>query len=122
MQKAIKHMEFEVFEVDASKITEDQPLQVKLGESIAFAVYLVDGEYYAVDDVCTHEFAFLSEGYCEAGVIECPLHQARFDVRTGEPLAPPASECLARYRTEVQAGTVKVFVPRELLIAEQKSA
>ena len=112
MQQILKQMEYEVFEVNASKISEDQPVQVKLGESAAFAVYLVDGEYYAIDDVCTHEFAFLSEGYCEDGVIECPLHQARFDVRTGNPLAPPASICVARYRTEVHGSIVRVYVPR----------
>lgn len=122
MQHTLKPMDFEVFEVPASKVTEDQPVQVKLGDSAAFAVYLVDGQYYAVDDVCTHEFAFLSEGYCEAGVIECPLHQARFDVRTGDPLAPPASVCLARYRTEMQGDIVKVFVPRAAALPEKRSA
>ena len=122
MQQTLKPMEFEVFEVDASKIAEDQPFQVKLSDTTAFAVYLVDGDYYAVDDVCTHELAFLSEGYCEAGVIECPLHQARFDVRTGDTLAPPASVCLARYRTEVQGNVVKVFVPRTMVGQEKKFA
>ena len=110
----------EVLEVETALIAEDQPAQLKLGESAAIAVYLVQGEYFAVDDVCTHEFAYLSEGYCEAGVIECPLHQARFDVRTGEPLAPPASVCLNRYRTEVQGSVVRVFVPAAG--AEKKSA
>lgn len=122
MQQVMMQVEFEVYEVEASRVTEDQPVQVKITESTAFAVYLVDGAYYAVDDVCTHEFAFLSEGYCEAGVIECPLHQARFDVRTGDPLAPPASICLSRYRTEVQGDTVKVFVPRQVSTQEKKSA
>jgi nitrite reductase/ring-hydroxylating ferredoxin subunit len=103
--------EFRIFEVEADKVSEDQPLQVKLSDQAAIALYVVEGEYYAIDDVCTHEFAFLSEGYCENGVIECPLHQARFDVRTGETLGPPASVCLASYRTEVHDGVVRIFVP-----------
>jgi len=105
--------EFQIFEVDAACVAEDQPVQVKLSEQAALALYLVDGAYYAVDDVCTHEFAFLSEGYCENGVIECPLHQARFDVRSGATLGPPAAVCLATYRTEVRDGVVRIFVPHE---------
>lgn len=105
------HANFRIFEVRTSDVTEDQPVQVKLSESAAIAVYLVDGNYYAIDDVCPHEFAFLSEGYCEDGVIECPLHQARFDVRTGAVLAPPASVCLAHYQTQVNGDVVRVYVP-----------
>ncbi|MHB8727127.1 MAG: non-heme iron oxygenase ferredoxin subunit [Casimicrobiaceae bacterium] len=100
-----------ISEVEIDRIAEDQPVQLKVSAAVTIAVYLVDGQYYAVDDICTHEFAFLSEGYCEGGVIECPLHQARFDVRTGIPLGPPASICLTRYRTEVQGGVVRIFVP-----------
>jgi nitrite reductase/ring-hydroxylating ferredoxin subunit len=106
--------QYRAVEVPIDKVVEDQPYQVVLGGGAAIAVYRVGDAYYAVDDVCTHEFAYLSEGYCEAGVIECPLHQARFDVTTGATLGPPASECLATYRTEVSGGVVRVYVPVEL--------
>jgi nitrite reductase/ring-hydroxylating ferredoxin subunit len=101
-------------EIPADKVVEDQPYQVKLGKTAAIAIYRVADAFYAVDDVCTHEFAYLSEGYCEAGVIECPLHQARFDVTTGATLGPPAAECLARYRTEVSGAIVRVYLPADL--------
>jgi nitrite reductase/ring-hydroxylating ferredoxin subunit len=100
-----------VVEIRASDIAEDAPVQVRLGNEAAIAVYRVGGCFYALDDVCTHEFAFLSEGFCEAGVIECPLHQARFDVRTGESLGPPASEPVAVYPVEVADGIVRVILP-----------
>jgi nitrite reductase/ring-hydroxylating ferredoxin subunit len=104
-------MQFLVLEVPTAQVSEDQPVQLKVENQHAIAVYRVDEKYYAIDDVCTHEFAYLSEGYCADGIIECPLHQARFDVRTGATLGPPASIDLATYRIEVCNGVVRVFVP-----------
>jgi nitrite reductase/ring-hydroxylating ferredoxin subunit len=106
--------QYRAVEVPADKVGEDQPYQMRFGKTAAIAIYRVGDAFHAVDDVCTHEFAYLSEGYCEAGVIECPLHQARFDVTTGATLGAPASECLAKYRTEVADGVVRVYVPAEL--------
>lgn len=50
----------------------------------------VDGEFYAIDDVCTHDGGPLGEGFLEDHEIECPRHGARFDVRTGKALTLPA--------------------------------
>ncbi len=50
------------------------------------ALYRSDGEFFVSDNVCTHAYALLSDGYLEDGCIECPLHQARFDIRTGKVL------------------------------------
>lgn len=50
----------------------------------------VDGEFHAFEDVCTHAFAYLSEGGMEGDRIKCPLHGALFDVRTGKPKSLPA--------------------------------
>jgi nitrite reductase/ring-hydroxylating ferredoxin subunit len=99
-----------VIEIPLSEIDADQPKQIKFNERV-FAIYKIDDTYYAVDDVCTHEFAYLSEGYYEDGIIECPLHQARFDVRTGATLGPPASACLQTYPIEVRGDVVRVVVP-----------
>jgi len=69
-----------------------------LGRSVggvAVALYRVEGTYYATLDQCTHGQAQLSDGYLEGFLIECPLHQGLFDVRTGEPKGPPVpSHCL----------------------------
>ena len=50
----------------------------------------IDGELYAVEDRCTHEDFELSQGTLEGGTIECVLHGARFDLKTGEALCAPA--------------------------------
>ena len=78
--------------------------QLREGEVIAvsvenktFAIYQHQGAYYATDNVCTHQFALLSDGYFEDGCIECPLHQARFDVRSGKALCAPATKDLQTF-------------------------
>ncbi|MGN5477172.1 Rieske 2Fe-2S domain-containing protein [Cupriavidus basilensis] len=56
--------------------------------------YRSDDQYFVTDNVCTHRYALLSDGYLEDGCIECPLHQARFDIRTGQAMCarpPPTS-------------------------------
>lgn len=65
------------------------------GRSIA--IYDCDGELFATDNICTHAYACLSDGWLDGTTIECPLHAARFDVRTGEVLDPPATEDLKAY-------------------------
>ena len=65
------------------------------GRSIA--IYDSDGELFATDDVCTHAYARLSDGWLDGETIECPLHAARFDVRSGKVLDPPATEDLKTY-------------------------
>ena len=66
------------------------------GRSIA--IYDCDGELFATDNICTHAYACLSDGWLDGTMIECPLHAARFDVRTGEVLDPPATEDLKTYQ------------------------
>lgn len=72
------------------------------------ALVNVDGEFYAIDNVCTHAFALLSEGRVEGDLIQCPLHAARFNVRTGEAVSPPACEPLQTYEVHVQDGAILI--------------
>lgn len=58
----------------------------------AIALFNVDGSYYAIDDVCTHDGGPLAEGELKGCEIQCPRHGARFDVRTGKALSFPAFE------------------------------
>jgi 3-phenylpropionate/trans-cinnamate dioxygenase ferredoxin component len=66
----------------------------------------VDGELYAVEDVCTHDGGPLDQGVLEDSVIECPRHGATFDVRTGAALTLPAIEPLPTYRVRVDGDDV----------------
>lgn len=65
------------------------------------ALYKVDGELYATHDICSHEHAHLSDGYLDGCEIECPLHQARFDIRTGKAMCRPATEGVAVYPVRI---------------------
>jgi 3-phenylpropionate/trans-cinnamate dioxygenase ferredoxin subunit len=62
----------------------------------------VDGEFYAFEDVCTHQFAHLTEGGLEGGEIKCPLHGARFDVKTGQPKSLPAVKPVPTHEVKVE--------------------
>jgi naphthalene 1,2-dioxygenase system ferredoxin subunit len=76
------------------------------GRSIA--IYDCDGELFATDNICTHAYACLSDGWLDGTTIECPLHAARFDVRTGEVLDPPATENLKTYPVRLRDGEIEV--------------
>lgn len=77
------------------------------------AVFLAEGELYAVDDRCTHAEASLSEGEVFDTEVECPLHGAVFDLVTGEALTFPATRPVATYPTRVEDGRVQVQVPED---------
>ncbi|WP_454875337.1 non-heme iron oxygenase ferredoxin subunit [Paraburkholderia xenovorans] len=70
------------------------------------AIYRVGDEVFATSNICTHGKALMSDGYFENFEIECPLHQGRFDVRSGAALCKPLTEGLATYRVENVDGRV----------------
>ena len=72
------------------------------------AVYNIDGEFFAIDDVCTHDGGGLSGGGIEDHQVICPRHGARFCLRTGQALSPPAYEPVRSYPTRVVDGYVEV--------------
>jgi 3-phenylpropionate/trans-cinnamate dioxygenase ferredoxin subunit len=74
------------------------------------AVCRSGGALYALDNVCTHQFALLSEGYVEEGYIECPLHQGRFDLKTGAPLCAPVTQPVRVYPVKSENGAVYVDI------------
>jgi nitrite reductase/ring-hydroxylating ferredoxin subunit len=88
-------------------LAEDAAFPTRLGNR-PIALYRLDGQIHALDDVCTHALALLSQGFIENGAVECPLHGARFDIATGRCLAPPASVDLRVYAVRVAGGEVYV--------------
>jgi len=68
----------------------------------------LDGEFYAIEDVCTHDGSEISSGCLVDGSIECPRHGARFDIKTGEVTAPPAYEPVDTFPVQVAEGVVQV--------------
>jgi len=73
---------------------------------VPIAVYNIDGELYAIEDVCTHDGGELAGGALHGFELECPRHGARFDVRTGAVLSPPAYEPAAKFPVKIENGEV----------------
>ena len=72
------------------------------------AVFNIDGELYAIEDVCTHDGGELASGALQGFEIECPRHGARFDVRTGAARCPPAYEPTAKFPLRIEDGSIFV--------------
>ncbi|MGY3602836.1 MULTISPECIES: non-heme iron oxygenase ferredoxin subunit [unclassified Bradyrhizobium] len=96
--------------VAVTDVAVDAPAACSVGQH-EIAVYLVDGTYYATSNICTHASALLTDGLMEGCEIECPLHNARFDIRTGEALSSPAEVDLETFMTRVVGTNVEVLIP-----------
>ena len=79
-------------------------------EGRQIAVCNVNGTFYAIDDVCTHDGGSLDQGQLEGDQIECPRHGARFDVKTGRPLTLPAVLPVQSYPVQVNGDEIRVEV------------
>ncbi len=94
------------------ELEEGFPEGVEL-EGRRLALFRIGNTVYATDDQCPHEQACLSDGYLEGEVVECPLHQSRFHIPTGEVLSPPATADLTTYPVKIEDGTVLVGFKRD---------
>ena len=75
-------------------------------------VVKVDGEYYCIDDVCTHDGGPLGEGPLVGHCLACPRHGAQFDVRTGQPVTMPATVPTAVHDVQIADGAILVRLGR----------
>ena len=74
----------------------------------SIAVYFIEGRYYALDDICTHDGGPLAEGPVEGHVVECPRHGAKFDIRDGSVLCLPATVPVPTYAVRVEGDEILV--------------
>lgn len=79
--------------------------------ALRVAVFQVAGELHATDSLCTHAFVPLEDGLLDGHEIECPVHQARFDVRSGACLRFPAKRPLRVFEVRRHEGFVQVWIP-----------
>ena len=93
-------------------IAEGETLGVMV-EGVPLGLYNVGGTIYATHNICTHEFAIMSDGYLEDKVIECPLHAGCFDIETGKALSGPVDVDLKPYAVKVEGDEIFVDVPAE---------
>ncbi|MGH3033959.1 MAG: Rieske (2Fe-2S) protein [Gaiellaceae bacterium] len=96
-------------------VEELPPGEVKIVRdgTLAIGVFNVDGEYYAIEDRCSHDDGPLAEGDFEPDelVVICPRHGSRFDLRSGRPLSLPAYLPVDTFEVKVEDGVVRVVVP-----------
>ncbi|MDB5799048.1 MAG: ferredoxin [Paucimonas sp.] len=85
----------------------EYPTPVSVGEKM-IALYKVEGQVFGTSNVCTHQFALLSEGYIDGDCIECPLHQALFHIPTGKLQSGPTCDDLKTYPVKIENGDVFV--------------
>ncbi|MGH6988285.1 MAG: non-heme iron oxygenase ferredoxin subunit [Stellaceae bacterium] len=74
------------------------------------ALYNLDGEFYATDNVCSHAYAQLSDGFLDHGQIVCPLHAGCFDIKTGKAMEPPAEDDIRTFPVRLVGDDIQIAV------------
>ena len=92
-----------------SEVSEERPYGAEV-DGRPIGVFVEDGACYALEDVCPHAFAPLSTGWVAEGAVECPLHNARFNLKTGQCVSTPAYETVPVYEVRVEGNDVLVKV------------
>lgn len=95
---------------DMSVFNDDDVVAVEVGD-LELALYHMDGEVFASDQMCTHGLASLADGLMLDGLIECPLHSGTFDVKTGKAVGAPCTEDLRTYKVSVEGTAILVALP-----------
>jgi len=94
----------------AGDIPENDVRRVVVAGYPPLAVFNLGGDFYAVEDRCSHGEASLSAGFIEGQTIVCPLHFGSFDIKTGEPVDPPCSREIATYPLTVDGENLLISV------------
>ncbi|MFT5274968.1 MAG: 3-phenylpropionate/trans-cinnamate dioxygenase ferredoxin subunit [Cryomorphaceae bacterium] len=77
-------------------------------DNVMAAVFMQNGEYIAIEDVCPHDGSEIASGCLKGGILECPHHGATFELKTGHVLTPPAYEPLEMLEVRVEQGIIEV--------------
>jgi 3-phenylpropionate/trans-cinnamate dioxygenase ferredoxin subunit len=98
--------------VKVAKESEIEPGTAKCVEAGGrkIAIFNLDGEFFAIEDTCTHDDGSLSEGTIQDDEIECPLHGACFNIRTGEVTCPPAVSDVETFTVQVSGEDIEVLL------------
>lgn len=86
------------------------PKRFEINEDLTVALYECDGKFYAIHDLCSHDEASLAEGEVEGCEVICPLHGARFDIKTGKNLTLPAVRPVKSFPVLIEDGLVYILV------------
>jgi 3-phenylpropionate/trans-cinnamate dioxygenase ferredoxin subunit len=97
----------------ADEIAKGEVIAVTVDDTRLAVVHCEDDSFHAVYDECSHASIPLSEGEVDGCTLECWLHGSRFDLRTGKPTGPPATEPVPVYSVEVRDGDIYVNLSEE---------
>jgi nitrite reductase/ring-hydroxylating ferredoxin subunit len=92
-----------------SALAEGAMMPVEVGD-LQLAVYHIEGEFFATDNLCTHAYAMLTDGFLDGDIVECPLHGGCFKVKTGEGQGAPISENIKTYPVRLVGDSIEVNV------------
>lgn len=100
---------------DAKTVAQKDDIEEGKGISVdvegkKLAVFNIEGEYFAIDDECSHAGGSLSEGEVNGHTVRCPLHGAEFDLKTGQVLSEPAEEAVSGYKVIIDGDNVLVEI------------
>lgn len=95
---------------EKSALAPESAVGVVVGD-IDIAIYLIGGELYATDNICPHAYGYLNHGYVEDDKIECPLHGARFEIKTGKGVDGPFCEDLKTFAVRIVGEEIQVEIP-----------
>lgn len=98
----------EWFDVGAPDDFDDGEVAPVVADGIEIAVFRMGDDLFALRDKCTHGRTKLSDGFIEDDCIECPLHQGKFAIRTGEPMSEPVTKAVKAFPIRVVDGRVQV--------------
>jgi len=98
--------------IDVAKVDELTPGNRKIitTDVAEIAIFNLDGEFFAIEDVCTHDGGELATGACDSDQIICPRHGARFCIRNGKALTPPAYEDIETFPVRIKEGMIQIGI------------
>jgi len=105
--------EYQFYQIgEANEISPGGRIYIEAGE-ISIIIFNIKGEYFAIQDACTHDNGPLGDGVVEDHCVVCPRHGARFDIRTGRVLALPAVKNIATFPVRVVDGILEIGLPAD---------
>lgn len=92
---------------DITDINEDEPQSAEV-DGTKVGVFQVGDSYFAIENVCPHAYALLTDGFIEDDTVECPLHEAIFEIRTGKTLSGPVDRDLCTFPLKVEDNKIYI--------------
>lgn len=89
------------------EVAEEEPKAIEINDK-KIGVFVIDENYFAIENVCPHAFALLTEGFIEDSTVECPLHEAIFDIPTGRLESGPGCRDLCTYPVRVENEEIQI--------------